>query len=58
MKEHILKTSTEVIKKSEAAILNVNQLDISYVEKMLGRLNGTAIDFGDIYEYFINGVYV
>lgn len=49
MKEHILKTSTEVIKKSEAAILNVNQLDISYVEKMLGRLNGTAIDFGDIY---------
>ncbi len=41
--------SDELISKVEDHLLKSNNIDISYVEKMLGRLNSTKIDFGDIY---------
>jgi TldD protein len=45
----ILNQNNEIIKKVEEKILIANNLDLSYIEKMLAKLNGKAIDFGDIY---------
>ena len=42
-------SSQALISHVEDHLLKANNLDISYIEKMLGRLNSTKIDFGDIY---------
>ena len=42
-------TSQELISQVEDHLLKANNIDISYIEKMLGRLNSAKIDFGDIY---------
>ena len=42
-------TSKALISQVEEHLLKANNIDISYIEKMLGRLNSAKIDFGDIY---------
>ena len=42
-------SSQAMISHVEDHLLKANSIDLSYIEKMLGRLNSTNIDFGDIY---------
>lgn len=44
-----MNTNEEILERVEKKILTANNLDLTYINKMLARLNSTAIDFGDIY---------
>lgn len=50
-----MKNARDVFTSVEQKILTANELDLDFIGKMLGRLDSSNVDFGDI--YFENNVY-